>query len=171
MAPIMTVQDILLLGNPRLYEVSNPVLKQELPAVQSVVQDLHDTMIEFRCTYGAGRAIAAPQIGVMKRIIYMHIDEPQVFINPVLEELSEEMIEVWDDCMCFPELLVRVRRHKSCKMRYRDMKWNLHTMVLEDSFSELIQHEYDHLDGILAVSRAINSQSFALSGQVTSGIV
>jgi peptide deformylase len=167
----MTVQDILLLGNPRLYEVSEPVLKEEISKVQSLIKDLHETMMEFRRKYGAGRAIAAPQIGVLKRVIYMHIDEPIAFINPILDNLSKEMIEVWDDCMCFPELLVKVRRHKSCTIQYRDMNWNQKAMDLEDSLSELIQHEYDHLDGVLAVSRAIDSKSFALRGQSTPGVV
>ncbi|MFW9886219.1 MAG: peptide deformylase [Candidatus Thorarchaeota archaeon] len=167
----MTIKDILLLGNPTLYTVSKPVDKEELSEVESISQDLHDTMMEFRRKYGAGRAIAAPQIGMMKRIIYMHIDKPHVFINPVLEDLSKEMIEVWDDCMSFPDLLVRVVRHKSCTFRYRDINWVMQTMNLEDSLSELIQHEYDHLDGILAVSRAIDSKSFAVPGQVKPGLV
>ncbi|MGD9381950.1 MAG: peptide deformylase [Candidatus Thorarchaeota archaeon] len=167
----MTVQEILLLGNPRLYEVSEPVLKEDIAIVQSVIQDLHETMMEFRHKYGAGRAIAAPQIGVLKRVIYMQIDGPITFINPILDNLSEEMIEVWDDCMCFPELLVKVRRHKSCTIQYRDMNWNQKAIDLEDSLSELIQHEYDHLDGVLAVSRAIDSKSFAIRGQVTPGVV
>ncbi len=166
----MTVRDILLLGNPRLYEVCEPVKKEELPRLQSTINDLHDTMMEFRRKYKAGRAIAAPQIGVMKRLIYMHIDEPIVFINPTLQDLSVDMIEVWDDCMCFPELLVKVRRHKSCTIQYRDMNWNQKAIDLEDSLSELIQHEYDHLDGVLAVSRAIDSKSFALRGQSTPGV-
>ena len=167
----MAIKDILLLGNPTLYEVSDPVENEELSHVESISRDLHDTMMEFRRKYGAGRAIAAPQIGVMKRIIYMHIDEPQVFINPILDGFSKEMIEVWDDCMCFPDLLVRVRRHKSCSVRYRDTNWEMQTMNLEDSLSELIQHEYDHLDGILAVSRAIDSKSFAARGQARPGLV
>jgi peptide deformylase len=128
-------------------------------------------MMDFRRRYGAGRAIAAPQIGVMKRLIYMHIDKPVVFINPVLQDLNEEMIEVWDDCMCFPELLVKVKRHKICTVQYHDSDWNQKTMGLEGSLSELIQHEYDHLDGILAVSRAIDSKSFAQRGQVKAGLV
>ena len=167
----MTIKNILLLGNPILYNVSKPAEKQELSDVDSISRDLHDTMMEFRSKYGAGRAIAAPQIGVMKRIIYMHVDKPIVFINPVLEKLSKEMIEVWDDCMCFPDLLVRVRRHKSCTIRYWDLNWKMQTMNLEDSLSELMQHEYDHLDGILAVSRAIDSKSFAVRGQVKPGLV
>ena len=92
----------------------------------------------------------------------MFIDRPVVFINPSLENRSEDMIEVWDDCMCFPDLLVKVIRHKSCTIRFRDTNFREHTMKLEDDLSELLQHEYDHLEGILAVSRAMDGRSFAL---------
>lgn len=161
----MAIREILLLGNPKLYEVSVPVEEHELDKIAGMVQDLHDALLDFRRRYGAGRAIAAPQIGVMKRLIYMHIDRPVAFINPVLEETSEAMIEVWDDCMCFPDLLVRVLRHKSCRMRYKDPDWIDQEIWLEDDLSELLQHEYDHLNGILAVSRAVDDKSFALRSQ------
>ncbi len=62
--------------------------------------DLHDTLLGFRKQYRAGRAIAAPKIGVMKRLLYMHIDKPKVFINPMLDMMSKETMEVWDDCLC-----------------------------------------------------------------------
>jgi len=162
----MAVREILLLGNPKLYEVSEPVTEDDLKDLLPVVADLHDTLLEFRKKYGAGRAIAACQIGFGKRLIYMLIDSPVVFINPVLENRSKEMIEVWDDCMCFPDLLVKVMRHKSCTIRFRDLSFKEHTMRLEDDLSELLQHEYDHLDGILAVSRAVDGQSFALRNQI-----
>ena len=162
----MAIRQVLLLGNPRLYEESEPVLKEEMKTMQSVVNDLHDTLINFRKHYGVGRAIAAPQIGVMKRLIYMSIDGVStVFINPQLDEKSEEMMEVWDDCMCFPDLLVKVMRHKSCRIRYRNQNWEEESMLLHGDLSELLQHEYDHLDGILAVSRAIDGKSFALKSQ------
>ncbi len=161
----MTVRDILMLGNPQLYKVSEEVVASELEYLQDVIQDLHDTMMHFRKEHGAGRAIAAPQIGVMKRVVYMHIDSPVVFLNPTLKNMSKEMIELWDDCMSFPGLLVRVQRHKHCTIEYRDADWNLQSMELEDDLSELLQHEYDHLDGILAVMRAIDGKSFALTSQ------
>jgi peptide deformylase len=161
----MAVREILLLGNPKLYEVSEAVREDDLKDLPSVVADLHDTLLEFRRKYGAGRAIAACQIGFAKRLIYMFIDRPAVFINPVVEDRSKEMIEVWDDCMCFPDLLVKVMRHKSCTIRFRDLLFKEHTMKLEDDLSELLQHEYDHLDGILAVSRAVDGHSFALRSQ------
>jgi peptide deformylase len=163
----MTIRSILQLGNPQLYKQSDTVTQSDLELVSQTVQDLHDTMMDFRGKYGVGRAIAAPQIGVMKRIIYMHIDKPVVFLNPTLKNLSEEMIELWDDCMCFPDLLVRVKRHKCCAIEYRDQEWNLKVMDLEDDLSELLQHECDHLDGILAVMRAIDGRSFAYQNQIS----
>lgn len=161
----MAVRDILLLGNPELYRVSLPIHKHELKGLASVVQDLYDTLMNFRERYGVGRAIAAPQIGLKKRLIYMLVDRPIVFINPTLEGKSTEMIDVWDDCMSFPDLLVKVRRHKRCLIRWFNENWKEEKMFLEDSLSELLQHECDHLDGILAVSRAIDGKSFALRSQ------
>ena len=153
---------ILLLGDPALYEVSEPVTEEELPQLRGVVEDLHDTLMAFRRKYHAGRAIAAPQIGVRKRLLYMCIDHPVVFLNPVLEPLGTETMEVMDDCMSFPGLLVKVRRARRCRIRYRDMDWNQQEMVLEGDLSELLQHEYDHLDGILATRRAMDSRSYFL---------
>ena len=162
----MTIRPILQLGNPQLYQKSQPVLEEEMGTIQAAVVDLHDTMMDFRNQYGVGRAIAAPQIGVMKTIIYMCIDDiSTVFINPQLEDKSEEMMHVWDDCMSFPDLLVKVMRHQSCRIRYRNQDWEEKSMFLQGDLSELLQHEYDHLDGILAVARAIDSQSFALKSQ------
>ena len=161
----MTVREILLLGNPKLYDRSEPVAQEDLPSLRAAVEDLHDTLLDFRERHGVGRAIAAPQIGCMKRLIYMFTREPVVFINPRIQDLSREMIEVWDDCMCFPQLLVKVQRHRSCTIRFRDLEWNDRVMRLTDDLSELLQHEYDHLDGILAVSRAVDGRAFALGGR------
>lgn len=161
----MAVREILLLGHPDLYKVCEPYAKDEVADIQAVVDDLHDTMMDFRAQNGVGRAIAAPQIGVLKRLVYMHIEQPVVFINPVLHNMSDEMIELWDDCMSFPNLLVKLKRHRRCKITYRDMAWQEQTMDLDGDLSELLQHEYDHLDGILAVSRALDSQSFSFRSQ------
>jgi peptide deformylase len=161
----MALKDIVLLGNPELYRVSQTVRKCEVNGLSGVVKDLHDTLMDFKKRYGAGRAIAAPQIGVKKRLVYMVIDRPTLFINPVLEQKSREMIEVWDDCMCFPDLLVRVRRHKRCLIRWLNIDWKEEKRMLEGNLSELLQHECDHLEGILAVSKAIDGKSFALRNQ------
>ncbi|MBS7249497.1 MAG: peptide deformylase [Candidatus Freyarchaeota archaeon] len=161
----MPVREVLLLGNPKLYEVSEEIREEELEELKPVIEDLHDTLVDFRKRYGAGRAIAAPQIGVMKRLIYMYITEPVVFINPRLEFETDEMMEIWDDCMCFPDLLVKVKRYRRCRIHYRDMNWKEKSLELEGSLSELLQHEHDHLEGILAVSRAVDGKSFCLTSQ------
>ncbi|AVQ26672.1 peptide deformylase [Fusobacterium ulcerans] len=155
-------REILLLGNEELYQISEPVKPDEIETLKSVVQDLHDTLMDFREKYHAGRAIAAPQIGVKKRLLYMFIDKPVVFINPVLEFPDNEMMEVLDDCMSFPNLLVKVMRHKRCRIKYLDMDWKEQVMSLEGDLSELLQHEFDHLDGILATMRAIDNKSLVI---------
>lgn len=155
-------REILLLGNEELYQISEPVKPDEIETLKSVVQDLHDTLMDFREKYHAGRAIAAPQIGVKKRLLYMFIDKPVVFINPVLEFPDNEMMEVLDDCMSFPNLLVKVMRHKRCRIKYLDMDWKEQVMSLEGDLSELLQHEFDHLDGILATMRAIDNKSLII---------
>ena len=156
------VREILKLGNPQLYEISTEVTEEDRQQVKEWVADLHDTLMEYRKTYGAGRAVAAPQIGVRKRLLYMCIDHPVVFLNPMLEPLGTETMEVMDDCMSFPGLLVKVQRARRCRIRYRDMDWNQQEMILEGDLSELLQHEYDHLDGILATMRAMDSRSYFL---------
>jgi peptide deformylase len=161
----MTVRKVLLLGNPQLYKVSDEVRESELESLGTTIQDLHDTLMDFRSKHNAGRAVAAPQIGVLKRLIYMHIEKPTVIINPVLKNRSDEMIEVWDDCMCFPDLLVHVLRHQSCTIEYFDEEWRRHSLNLIDDLSELLQHEVDHLNRILAVSRAMDGRSYALRSQ------
>jgi len=154
------LQDLLLLGNPLLYQFSEPVQPSELSLVQEWVTDLDNVMKEIRARYNFGRAIAAPQLGIMKRVIYMNIDKPVVFINPEFTYLSDEIFEVWDDCMCFPNLLVKVKRHKELTIKYLDENWQTQEWNMKDDLSELLQHEYDHLDGILCTMRAIDAKSF-----------
>lgn len=161
----MSVRDIVLLGNPLLLQVCEPVTQTDLPEMEAVIADMHDTLMDFRVRYGAGRAIAAPQIGVLKRLVYMHIDHPVVFFNPVLDLFSEDIFTLWDDCMSFPDLLVRVERYTSCRITYRDRAWVQQQKILDGALSELLQHECDHLDGILAVARAIDGTSFCLRSE------
>jgi peptide deformylase len=161
----MKTDRILKLGDPRLYEVSSEVKKEELPEVEQVAKELDEIILEYRSIHQAGRAIAAPQIGYMKRLICMHVEQPQVLINPELLDKSNEMMELWDDCMSFPNLMVRVKRHKSIRIRFKDLTWQEHEWYLTDDLSELLQHEYDHLDGILATQRAIDDKSFALKSE------
>ena len=153
---------ILLLGDPALYEVSEACTEAELPQLRQLREDLRDTLLWFRSRYGKGRAIAAPQIGVKKRVIYRHLDTPLLLLNPRLEFPDDELMEVLDDCMSFPGLLVKVLRHRRCVIRYKDEDWNDRILEPKGDMSELLQHEYDHLDGILATMRAVDNRSFVM---------
>jgi peptide deformylase len=161
----MAIKEVLMLGSPNLYRPSEPVEQNELSIIKDIATDLHDTLMDFRIRREMGRAITAPQIGVFKRVIYMNTGIPLLFINPTLHDLSPEMIEIWDDCMSFPDILVKVRRHRTCKIKFLNIGWAQQTLSLEGDLSELLQHEYDHLDGILALQRAIDGKSFALRSQ------
>lgn len=155
------VREILLLGDSRLYTACAEVTPHERTALQPVITDLHDTLAAYHRRHGAGRAIAAPQIGVFKRIICLNTGGLQtVFINPQLSFPDTDQMEVMDDCMSFPHLLVRVLRYRRCSVTFLDMQWQQHSLDFQGDLSELFQHEYDHLDGILATMRAIDSRSF-----------
>ncbi len=158
----MSLKNILSLGDPLLHKVSLPLLKEDLEMIKPSITIMHNALMEFREKFGAGRAVAAPQIGLLKRFIYMHIDKPQLIINPELSDFSDETVEIWDDCLCFPGLYIKVKRAKSLKLTFRDLNWVEHKWNLEGDLSELIQHEYDHLDGILATQRAIDEVSFKM---------
>jgi peptide deformylase len=158
----MPVRDVLLLGDPLLYEPSLPVAADDVAALLPIADDLRDTLHDFRSRWNAGRAISAPQIGVRKRLVYLDVPAPAALFNPVLSLPSQQLMEVWDDCLCFPDLLVRVLRHESCTLTFRDRDWRERSQRLEGPLSELLQHEVDHLDGVLAVARAVDARSFAL---------
>ncbi|MHA1673878.1 MAG: peptide deformylase [Promethearchaeota archaeon] len=164
----MAIKPILLMGNPVLYEISEEVSGDREDQTEEIISDLRDTLKNFRKINGFGRAIAAVQIGVKKRIIFMKTDKKErVFINPKLEFLTTEQIELWDDCFSLPNIRVRVKRYKSVKVSYLDSNWQQMNEIFTDDLSELIQHEHDHLDGILAVARAIDKNSFAFESEMS----
>jgi peptide deformylase len=152
---------ILKLGDPRLYLVSDPVAKEEISAYHKTIRLMADCIVAFRARYGQGRAIAAPQVGLQRRIIVINIDRPYPIYNPGFFDKSKQQVEIWDDCMSFPELFVKVSRHQSLKMKFRDENWVEQIWELQGDMAELLQHEYDHLDGILATMRAVDEKSFS----------
>lgn len=160
----MPIKDILLLGNENLYKISEDIHKDEIDKARLIIRDLHDTMMNFREKYGFGRAIAAPQINELYRIIYMNVDgKATAFINPKLEFEEDQSFEMWDDCMSFPGLEVKLKRYRKCRVLYKNIEWEDCVHEYTGDLSELIQHEYDHLDGILAVQRAIDDKSFRIN--------
>ncbi len=154
----MPSRRILQLGDPLLRTVSAPVLAPS--TAQPVLQDLRDTLHEFRRTHGFGRGIGAVQIGEPLRLIYIEFEGAAYDIrNPEYEFRSESRFRLWDDCFSFPDLLVQLERSETVRVRYEDRDGNVRRMEAVGALSELLQHEIDHLDGILAIDRALDRNS------------
>lgn len=155
----MSVRRILQLGDPLLRAVSAPV--RSGPEAEATFEDLRDTLHEFQRTHGFGRGISAVQIGEPKRLIYLEIGGQAYRLrNPEFDFQSAEKFRLWDDCFSFPDLLIWLERSERVRVRYLDDQ--NYPLVLDASgaFSELLQHEIDHLDGVLAVDRALDRNSF-----------
>jgi peptide deformylase len=161
----MTARRILQLGDPTLRAISVPLPDPALAG--AVLGDLAATLHEFRRTHGFGRAISAIQIGEAVRVIYMEVDG-QVYqlVNPEFLWKSDELFELWDDCFSFPHLMVRLRRSVALKLAWLTPDGARHELEAHGALSELIQHEMDHLDGILAVDRAIDQNSLATREEI-----
>lgn len=157
----MTIH-ILRVGTPSLRQTALMVTALGHPAVRHDAQALGEAMRAFRAEYGFGRAIAAPQIGIGKRMIGLALpDWPEVIVNPEIIWRSNEQMTLWDDCMCFPDMLVRVERHASVSVRFVDLDGSAHLKEsLSRAESELMQHEIDHLDGKLSFDRAVGANPF-----------
>ncbi len=154
----MAVCRILQLGDPLLREVSRAV--PDWRAAAPVIENLRDTLHDFQQRHGFGRGIAAVQIGATVRVIYIEIDgRSYSLINPLMSWHSEETFTLWDDCFSFPDLLVRVERFSSVKVEYLDALGIEQTIEATGGFAELLQHELDHLDGVLAIDRALDAHS------------
>lgn len=159
----MSIKDIRKLGDPILREKCTEVKEEELNELVDITDKMFTLVAEFRQQYHRGRAIAAPQAGLSKRIICINTDRKHVIINPEVISTGDELMEIWDDCMSFPNLLVKVLRKRDITISFMDNNWNRVIWELTGDMSELLQHELDHLDGILAIDRAIDSDSFRWS--------
>jgi peptide deformylase len=148
--------EILQLGHPALRRPSAPVGEGRDAAFGQQARLLAETLEAFRERFGFGRAIAATQIGVPRRFIAVNLGgDPFLVVDPEIIWRSEDTFTMWDDCMSFPGLLVRLRRHRSISVAYVDAEGASRVWERMDlPTSELFQHEVDHLDGVLAVDRA-----------------
>lgn len=152
----MAVKEILQLGHPTLWQIAEPVPDIASPIVGGSIRDLSDTLADFRAKHGFGRGIAAPQIGILLRIIYVRMESDRFdgpMINPSIVRRSDSLITVWDNCFSFPDLMVRLTRAEHVTVRFQVTDGSSHEMEVSGDLSELLQHEIDHLDGILAIDR------------------
>jgi peptide deformylase len=151
------VRTVLQLGDPVLRQKAASVDDPTAPEIHDLVRDLADTLAHWRAETGYGRGIAAPQIGVLRRVIFLQLpgEKPWPFINPEIVGRSDDKIVVWDACLSFLSIFMQVERHREITVRYQTIEGD--TAEVEAGaacdLSELLQHEIDHLDGILAIDR------------------
>jgi len=155
--------DVLMLGNPKLREVSSNVDNFD-GSLKENFQDLKDTLTYLQETKKIGRAIAAPQIGIMKNIVFFRLSDKTFYmINPKITWKSEGLINVWDSCFSFDvTFFVEIERYKAIEVEFIDQKGKKHSRKFENDLSELVQHEIDHLEGILATDHLTDVKKIIL---------
>lgn len=164
----MTVREIVTVGHPVLRQRAREVTPDELasPEVQQLIDDLIDTM---HAANGAG--IAANQIGVPLRITTIEVnDNPRypykpripltVVVNPEIEFLDDELVEINEGCLSVPNLRGNVMRHVNVRVRYLDRDGVVHDEVKRGLTAGTFQHECDHLDGTLFLDRVTDPTTF-----------
>src|SRR4051794_35446644 len=165
----MAIRPVLRMGDPKLLEVSRRVEAFGTPELEALLADLQDTM---RALNGAG--LAAPQIGVGLQVVIFGVEhnprypdaEPvpyTVLINPELEALDQEMEEGWEGCLSVPGMRGLVPRYKRLRYRGVDQRGRPIERTVSDFHARVVQHEVDHLFGILYPMRIRDMRNFGFT--------
>ncbi len=147
----MPVRDILQLGNPVLRQIARPVDEPDGERVRALAGDLRETLLEHRSHTGYGRGIAATQLGVLERVIHVEYEGSRTLVNPVISARSEDTMEIWDFCFSYFSIFFPVRRHVLVEVKYQDTNGRHQRLEATGHMAELLQHEIDHLNGVLAI--------------------
>ena len=160
----MAIRDVLQFGNPLLRESCREVRDFATGEVLQTQQDLSDTLHDLQSAHNKGGGLAAPQIGSLLRIVYINARGRSFHLcNPVIVERSEDTFEVWDFCFSArASFLAQVTRNRSIRVEYQDATGQHHDETFEGYFSELLQHEIDHLDGVLFIDRIENPATLTM---------
>ncbi|HEX6997935.1 MAG TPA: peptide deformylase [Gammaproteobacteria bacterium] len=162
----MTVRTVIRMGDPRLRRVAEPVGELDTRALHALVEDMMDTMEAYN---GAG--LAAPQIGVPLRVVIFGVEanprypdvEPvpfTVLVNPRLEPLDDQLEQGWEGCLSVPGMRGLVPRYRRIRYTGWDASGREIERVAEGFHARVVQHECDHLDGVLYVDRITDKASF-----------
>lgn len=165
----MAVREVLRMGDPRLFRVARPVERFSSPELRELIADMEDTM---RALDGAG--LAAPQIGVDLRVVIFGISAnprypdaepvPQtVLVNPVITPLDPGMEDGWEGCLSVPGMRGLVPRHLRLRYSGFDAMGNTVEREVSGFHARVVQHECDHLDGILYPMRIRDLRNFGFT--------
>ena len=163
------IRDVLKMGDPRLLQVASPVEAFDTPALHSLLQDMRDTMAHLN---GAG--LAAPQIGVGLQVVIFGVKANErypdaeevpdtVLINPLLTPLDDEIVEGWEGCLSVPGMRGLVPRYRRLRYQGYDEKGGTIDRTVEGFHAVVVQHETDHLYGILYPMRIRDLSRFGFS--------
>lgn len=146
----MAIREVLMIGNPTLRKKSAKAKRGK--ELEGIVRELRDTLFHLQKTKRIGRALAAPQIGYLRKVVYFNLpDRSFAMVNPDIVWESKELFSVWDSCFSFDvAFFVKVKRHRKMRIEYEDIEGISCVEDFRDDMSELTQHEIDHLYGILA---------------------
>ena len=171
----MAVRTVIRMGHPVLRRVADPVTRFDTPGLHALVEDLWDTMHA-----SAGIGIAAPQIAVAKRVVVFGLGErgdeagcgesapiaPTVLVNPVIEPLADTMDEGWEACLSVPGMRGMVPRYTRIRYRGLDAFGKCVEREAEGYHARVVQHECDHLDGLLYPSRIRDMSTFGFDEEL-----
>lgn len=171
----MAIRDVLRMGDPRLFEQARPVAELDTPKLHELIADMQDTMAALN---GAG--LAAPQIGVGLQVVIFGVDRnprypdveavPQtVLVNPQLTVIGEEMEEGWEGCLSVPGMRGLVPRYKSLRYLGFDAHGNSIDRTVAGFHARVVQHECDHLAGILYPMRIRDLRNFGFIEELFPG--
>ena len=173
----MAIQKILKMGDARLLRVSRPVREWGTPELHALVQDLQDTM---RAASGAG--IAAPQIGVDLQVVIFgshdanprypdrELVPPTVLLNPVVTPLTSAEVDDWEGCLSVPGLRGRVPRWERVRYQGFDLEGTPIDRTVEGFHARVVQHECDHLLGVLYPMRMRDFSQFGFTEVLFPGV-
>lgn len=169
------IREVLRMGDPRLLGRAREVERFGTPELQALITDMRDTMAHLD---GAG--LAAPQIGVPLRVVIFGVSaNPRypdaevvpdtVLINPVIEPLDDSMDEAWEGCLSVPGMRGLVPRYRRIRYRGMDEHGVAIDRTVQDFHARVVQHECDHLDGVLYPMRIVNLRNFGFSAALFPG--
>ncbi|MFP5345157.1 MAG: peptide deformylase [Gammaproteobacteria bacterium] len=168
----MTVKSVLRMGHPLLLQKAAPVTGFNTPQLDALIADMFDTMAAQ-----SGAGLAAPQIGVSLRVVIFGVDrnprypdaEPvpaTVLINPEIEILGDEQDEMWEGCLSVPGMRGLVERHTHLRYTGYDAQGARFERVAHGFHARVVQHECDHLDGILYPRRIRDFRLFGFTEEL-----
>ena len=154
----MAIKKVLQFGNPLLREKSRKVNNFNINLNKKIMRDLRDTLINLKKKHKTGGGLAAPQIGYLDRIVFLCAKGKSFFMfNPVIVKKSRQMFNVWDFCFSAgASFTAKIKRHKKISVEFFDETGNKYCEEYKDYRAELIQHEIDHLNGILFIDHIKN---------------